>query len=70
MVGCDREGVVWEVRCSDGKFLPSGAIWSTMAPIAHAAVLVALRSNWRRMLALLSSQMALSARPSSQKAYP
>lgn len=35
--GCDREGVGWEVRCFDGRFLPSDAFWSTKAPIAHAA---------------------------------
>lgn len=35
--GCDWEGVGWEVRYFDGKFLPSGAIWSTKAPLAHAA---------------------------------
>lgn len=70
MVSCDREGAGCEVRCSDGKFLPSGSIWSTKAPITHAAVLVALRSNWRRMLVLLASQVAPTARLSSQKAYP
>jgi len=35
--GCDRVSIGWEVRCSNGKFLPAGAIWSTKAPTAHAA---------------------------------
>lgn len=35
--GCNREGFGWEVRCFDGRFLPSGTLWSTKALIARAA---------------------------------
>lgn len=39
-------------------------------PLLMQLVLVALRSNWRRTLALLASQVASSARAFSQKSYP